>query len=199
MTPALGPRAAARANVRNALVAAAYQLCGDDGFEAVTTQEVADLAGVSQRTFFRYFPAKEDVLLDFFDDQNRRICEAIRRRPAGEPAERLLRHGFQTYVEMDQAEIERTRMVIGLANGSSQLRKALTLRQAVWEERIAETLLERDEIAEQDELRTRHLVAMAMAILSVAFRMTLAPEEHDFEMSIDAGFALFGVETSRPI
>jgi len=199
MTPELGPRAAARASVRSALVAAAYQLCEDDGFEAVTTQEVADLAGVSQRTFFRYFPAKEDVLLHFFDDQNRRICEAIRRRPSGEAAERLLRHGFQTYVGMEQAEIERTRMVIGLANGSSQLRKALTLRQAVWEERIADTLLERREIAEQDELRTRHLVAMAMAILSVAFRMTLAPEGHDFEMSIDAGFALLGVETSKPI
>jgi AcrR family transcriptional regulator len=35
------------------------------GFKAVTIDEIADAAGVSARTLFRYFPAKEDLLLGY--------------------------------------------------------------------------------------------------------------------------------------
>jgi AcrR family transcriptional regulator len=47
---------------QRALQQAALKLFGDQGYDTTTTDEIAERAGVSPRTFFRYFPTKESVL-----------------------------------------------------------------------------------------------------------------------------------------
>jgi len=47
---------------RRALRNAALGLFAKQGYDATTIEEIAEKAGVSTRTFFRYFPTKEDVL-----------------------------------------------------------------------------------------------------------------------------------------
>ena len=49
-------------DVRSRLVEAAFARFTADGFEATTVDQIADAAGVSRRTFFRYFDTKEDVV-----------------------------------------------------------------------------------------------------------------------------------------
>lgn len=55
-------RAEQKARTRQALIDAALELFAANGFDATTADEIAERAGVSPRTFFRYFPTKESVL-----------------------------------------------------------------------------------------------------------------------------------------
>ncbi len=47
---------------KRALQRAALDLFAKNGYDTTTTDEIADRAGVSARTFFRYFPTKDSVL-----------------------------------------------------------------------------------------------------------------------------------------
>lgn len=56
------------------------------GFDAVTVDDIAASAGISRRTFFRYFETKEDALLPADASRLQRLEQALRERPAAEGA-----------------------------------------------------------------------------------------------------------------
>ena len=64
--------AATRPPMRDALVAAAFHLFLERGYEQTTVDDIVALAGVGRRSFFRYFPSKEDVV---FPDHERSLAE----------------------------------------------------------------------------------------------------------------------------
>jgi AcrR family transcriptional regulator len=55
-------RDARKSQTRKALREAALHLFAAQGYDATSTEEISEKAGVSARTFFRYFPTKEAVL-----------------------------------------------------------------------------------------------------------------------------------------
>ena len=65
------PRSEHADRKRNDLLEAALNLFSANGYDETTTDQIAESAGVSPRTFFRYFPTKESVLFfgeyDFID------------------------------------------------------------------------------------------------------------------------------------
>jgi AcrR family transcriptional regulator len=58
----LGTREKNRGERRDALVAAAYELFRERGFASTTMDDVADRAGLSRRTAFRYFSSKDELV-----------------------------------------------------------------------------------------------------------------------------------------
>ena len=62
IAPAPSRREKHKSRTREALRQAALELFAAQGFDITTTEEIAERAGVSVRTFFRYFPTKELVL-----------------------------------------------------------------------------------------------------------------------------------------
>jgi AcrR family transcriptional regulator len=73
-----------RTSTREALREVALARFARDGFVNVTVAELADDAGVTQRTFFRHFPTKEAVLFQDYETQLEWFAEALSRRPANE-------------------------------------------------------------------------------------------------------------------
>jgi AcrR family transcriptional regulator len=81
-----------RERTRQALVDAALELFERNGYEATTVAEIAARAEVGTRTFFNYFPTKEDLLFPEYDLRVRTTLAAIAGRgPDETPAEVLLR------------------------------------------------------------------------------------------------------------
>ncbi|MEW2157754.1 TetR family transcriptional regulator [Streptomyces sp. NPDC007189] len=62
----------AKPSMREALVSAAFRLFLERGYEQTTVDDIVALAGVGRRSFFRYFPSKEDVV---FPDHERCLAD----------------------------------------------------------------------------------------------------------------------------
>lgn len=64
--------------------AVALRLFDERGFADVTVEEIATHAGISPRTFYRYFPSKEDVLQVRIDRRSTALASALAARPLHE-------------------------------------------------------------------------------------------------------------------
>lgn len=81
----IGRRAQQKAATREALHQAALRMFEERGYDATTVKDIAAAASVTERTFFRYFPSKEDLVVGELIDVLQPLAEEIRRRPADEP------------------------------------------------------------------------------------------------------------------
>jgi AcrR family transcriptional regulator len=80
VTELQGLRERKKARTRASLREHALRLFREHGYTATTVEQIAAAAEVSPSTFFRYFPTKEDVVLQ--DDLDTRMLEAFDRQPA---------------------------------------------------------------------------------------------------------------------
>ena len=98
-----GLRERKKARTRASLRQHALRLFGEQGYHATTVEQIAAAAEVSPSTFFRYFPTKEDLVLQ--DDMDTRMVEALERQPAGlgpvAAARAASREVFASYTSAD--------------------------------------------------------------------------------------------------
>ena len=110
-----GLRERKRAALREQIVEAAVNLFLERGFHGTLVDDIADATGISRRTFFHYFPAKQDVIVDWFRQQGEYLATAFSARPEGEPIWNSLLAAFlemrDFYGKRDQRVIELQRLV----------------------------------------------------------------------------------------
>jgi AcrR family transcriptional regulator len=75
-----------RRETRARIVEAAWDLFGERGFEAVSVVEIAQRAGVVEKTVFNHFPMKENLVFEADPPIREALLGALRARPAGESA-----------------------------------------------------------------------------------------------------------------
>lgn len=100
--PRPGLRERKKIKTREAIRAAAYALIRERGYDATTIERIAERAEVSPSTVFRYFPAKEDIVLT--DEYDPLMLQELRARPADEPWTDSLRHVIRKSLELSEQE-----------------------------------------------------------------------------------------------
>ena len=96
------------------LEAIALRLFEERGFDGVTVEEIASEARISVRTFYRYFPAKEDVLQVKIDQRSDALRVALSARLVDEPPLHSLRLALETVLSAeDAAALRRWTVVVG--------------------------------------------------------------------------------------
>ena len=107
MTTQAGLRERKKARTRASLREHALRLFREQGYQATTVEQIAAAAEVSPSTFFRYFPTKEDVVLQ--DDMDTRMVEAFARQPRELPpiaaARSAMREAWQSFTPAEWAQI----------------------------------------------------------------------------------------------
>jgi len=105
-----GLRERKKARTRAAIREHALRLFREQGYQRTTVEQIAAAAEVSPSTFFRYFPTKEDLVLQ--DDMDTRMLEAFERQPTGlSPVAAIrgaIREVLESYSEADLDVIRQT-------------------------------------------------------------------------------------------
>lgn len=130
------PRSGAEA--RRRLQQAALELYRERGFDRTTTAEIAARAGVNERTFFRHFPDKREVLFHGEADLRDALTRAVADAPDGEGPLDVLLGAFREaakILESNRAFSEPRHEVIAAtpALRERELAKAASLTEAVAE------------------------------------------------------------------
>jgi AcrR family transcriptional regulator len=167
--------------VRDALSAAAEELFLTRGFEEVTVEEIAQAAGVSRRTFFRYFDSKEDVMVERSDRLGELLLAELAARPLNEPPLLAIRNALVSAVKSGLEDRNLIRYIIRLLRETSGLRRAMMERRNRLEERIAALMARRLGIDSDDN------TPMLLAFVTRALHDTVFNAWYDHETEDIAG------------
>lgn len=137
-----GLRERTRRAVRAELAEVAIGLFARQGFEETTVEEIARAAGLTKRSFFRYFPAKEDVVFDGIDLTGEKVVADLGARPAEEDPWTSLQHVLRRWQEEIHAS-ERTLATLRLVETTPALGGRLQQRRTEWRQRVSDALRDR--------------------------------------------------------
>jgi AcrR family transcriptional regulator len=174
--------------VRQEIARAAWELFAARGYEATTVADIAREAGISRRTFFRYFESKEDVVVETSDTLAEDVLLAFEQRPAQEPALVAIHRALRPIVEARLADAAQWRAIITLLRESRTLRRALLERHARMEERLAALLARRSGADPATDPTPALLAFVTRALLDTAFNVWYDQKPRDVGAMVDGLF-----------
>jgi len=147
----------------------AMRLFLDQGFEQTTIDQIAAAAGISRRSFFRYFGTKEDVVLGDLANQGELLRDALEQVPPTAGPWEALREALHA---VDALSIESgvTRKIAKMMYETPSLRSRSIEKHLHWQSLLTPNIRRRLGIAEDDAANPAPdaIVASAIACLDVA-------------------------------
>jgi AcrR family transcriptional regulator len=163
---------------RERLLTAALELFAERGYDATTIAGVAARAGVSEMTFFRYFPSKESLLLD--DPYDPVIAAAVAAQPAElDPIARVVRGIRSAWHALPFPDTREVRERVRIVAQTPALRASVWRNTAETERVVAEAL-------GGDSVTARVAAAAVLAALNTALLEWSLSSEGELGPIIDA-------------
>jgi AcrR family transcriptional regulator len=153
--------------VRDAIFDSAIELFDAKGFDETTVEEIAQAAGVSRASFFRYFSSKDDLLARNVIKYGDALTAAIKASPPSSTPLDIMRKTVLA-VAKETANYPRTRQVIDISLRSAAARQAHMSRMVEVESKVATAFAERVGSLSKDEIEPRLLAIMTLSAMNVA-------------------------------
>jgi AcrR family transcriptional regulator len=164
---------------RDRLLQAALTLFERQGYEQTAVREITDAVDVSERTFFRYFASKEDLVISFIRERTELFLGFLAARPAAEEPLAAIRGAFHDSLAEHSAtpggesyrdKVDTYLSVIRLIEATPALLAANLRFLHDHEDEIVRVLAARENVDPATDRRPRLLAAMFGAIGFLASR-----------------------------
>ena len=185
----MGLRERKKEQTRTAIQHAALRLVAEHGYAATTCEQIAAVADVSPATLYRYFPTKEDIVLQ--DGYDPIIAAAVVARPVGEPPVVAVRRGFaDALAEVYGGDVEAIRQRTALILSVPALRSRAREQNAGLVTHLQRALTQRSG-EDADAVAIEVTAAACAATVSVAVERW-ASRGGDLPSLVDGAFAALG-------
>lgn len=168
-----GLRERKKVATRLSLARAAMRLVEERGYEATTVDDIAALANVSRRTFFRYFGGKDDVFIVDPAGKLEALHEALANGPPDEPTIPALRRGVLA-LSAPYWDPELVRAEARIAEREPAVAAAGFAYQVRWEDALAREVADDLGVDIDRDPRPRIVAHATVAILRAAVATWLA-------------------------
>lgn len=115
----------------------ALRLFTERGFHETTVDDIAAAAGVSRRTFFRYYEAKSDVLWNEFDHEVETITELLAAAPDALPVMDAVREAVLAANHYRAEDVPELRMRMSLVSSVPELAASAARHYDAWERAVS--------------------------------------------------------------
>jgi AcrR family transcriptional regulator len=160
-----------KAATRLDIARAAAELFTGQGLRATRAEDIARAAGIAPRTFYRYFPTKEESVAPLLAAGAQRWAEAVREAPPALPVPDALQHAVSHALTGDDpanaASLDWVRALLRLTEESPALRAVWADTSRVSETTLRAILAERTG-ADPDTLELRLTAGIASTAVRVA-------------------------------
>lgn len=162
------------------------------GYRATTAEHLAEAAGVSVRTLFRYFPSgKDDVILAELRRSVDGLETAVRARPASESLVEALDGARAQWLHRTEIELtDAAQLTAQIARDQPELMARLLGERQLMAERLIEEFAHRLGLDPVDDLRPRLYAHCYVAALVTGYLASLAAPGSDARALVDESIAL---------
>lgn len=192
------PRAGRR-NITSAaeLEETAFELFDKHGFEHTTIADITAAAGIARRTFFHYFPSKNDIPWGDFDAGLERMRADFRALPRDLPLLDAVRHCVVEFNRVPDEQLAAHRRRMRLILGVPALQAHSTLRFQSWREVVAEFVADRLNVP-QDSLTPQTIAHATLGVAVAAYHQWLARPELELSQLLDTAMRELAAHASPP-
>jgi AcrR family transcriptional regulator len=139
----VGLRERNAAQTRELILDTALALFLDQGFEVTTMEQVAERADIGTSTLYRYFPTKDQLVIEPLAIRGQMAAE-LRARPPEEPLDLALGHALRALVTTARPRPSRVRQIFAVLDEApaprARLREDFARERDLLQEAIAERL-----------------------------------------------------------
>jgi len=180
----------AREIVREAIFDAAMELFGRKGFDETTVEEIVKTAGVSQRSFFRYFPTKSEVLAYDIAGSGNVLVEAVEASPADIHALEVVRRTAQAGIHYAMSRPS-TRQIMEISVQNMRARQAHRAARVEVEDRVSKAFAARIKHSGVYGVEPRLLTMLTINMVDLALTAWFNGEVKDCENALTGIFDRF--------